>query len=191
MISLMLEQIKSTETSDFILLRSLLMLATFAFDCTITLSMLFIPIGKIICFLERPFIVMLSLGLPFWLDLLMTLWISEILSRESFRNAFLIFKKFWILLLKAWVYEGLLLWLFGFDSWLSLSLKNLDLAKILLLGQGGIGREILETLAYLPLSLLSSFRTELFENFLLNCTEIHCLKYFCFLLAANLSQPDL
>ena len=65
MISLMLEQIKLTETSDFILLRSLLMLATFAFDCTITLSMLFIPIGKIICFLERPFIVMLSLGLPF------------------------------------------------------------------------------------------------------------------------------
>jgi len=51
MISLMLEQIKSTETSDLILLRSLLMLTTFAFDYAITLSMLFIPIGIIICFL--------------------------------------------------------------------------------------------------------------------------------------------
>jgi len=64
-ISLMLDQIKSTETSDLIPLRSLLILATCTFNYIITLSILFVPIRMMTCFLEGPFVVMLSLGLSF------------------------------------------------------------------------------------------------------------------------------
>ena len=173
MIPLILDQIKSTETFDLIPLRSLLILTIYAFDYTITLPTLFVSIEMITCFLKRPFVVMLSLGLSFWLDLLMMLWISEIWFTQSFGNTSLIFKKFWTLLLEVYAYKSLLLWLFSFDFWLSL--KNLDLAKILLLGWGEIGEEILELLACLSLSLLSSFETKLFRNFLLNCTETHSL----------------
>ena len=101
MIPLILDQIKSTETSDLIPLKSLLILTICIFDCTITLSTLFVLIEMMTCFLKRPFVVILSLGLSFWLDLLMMLWISEILSTQSFGNTSLIFKKFWTLLLEA------------------------------------------------------------------------------------------
>ena len=65
MISLILDQIKSTETFDLIPLRSLLILTIYAFDYTITLPTLFVSIEMITCFLKRPFVVMLSLGLSF------------------------------------------------------------------------------------------------------------------------------
>jgi len=65
MISLILDQIKSTETSDLIPLKSLLILTICVFDCTITLPTLFVPIEMMTCFLKRPFIVILSLGLSF------------------------------------------------------------------------------------------------------------------------------
>ena len=58
---------------------------------------------------------------------------------------------------------------------------------MLLLGQKEISKEILEMLAYLPLSLLFSFRTELFKNFMLNYVETYCLRDFHSLLATNLS----
>ena len=118
--SLLLEWIKLTKISD---LTPLLILDIWVFAFTITLSALFNPIGTVTCFLDRPLIVMLSLGLSFWSKFNITLWILEILFIESFWNTFLIFKKFWMLFLETWAYKGLLLCLFKFD-----------LAKTLLLG---------------------------------------------------------
>jgi len=56
-------------------------------------------------FLKGPLVVMLSLGLLFWLELLITLWISETLSVESFRKMFLILMISLTLLLDIWAYE--------------------------------------------------------------------------------------
>jgi len=67
------DQIKSTEILDFTPFKSLLMLEMWVFAFTITFSALFDPIGIIICFLKSSLVVILSLGLPFWLILLMTL----------------------------------------------------------------------------------------------------------------------
>jgi len=69
-------------------------------------------------------------------------------------------------------------------------LKNLDLARILLLGQKRIGGRILNILAFFSL-----FQRLCLENFkdlviiLLNCTKIYCLKDILFL-TISLSQPD-
>jgi len=72
-IPLLLDQIKLTKISNLIFLKSLLMLVIICtFDYTITLSILFIPIGMMTCFLEGSFTVILRLGLPL-LDLLMML----------------------------------------------------------------------------------------------------------------------
>jgi len=65
MVPLILDQIKSTETSDLIPLKSLLILTICIFDCTITLSTLFVLVEMMTCFLKRPFVVILSLGLSF------------------------------------------------------------------------------------------------------------------------------
>jgi len=73
------------------------------------------------------------------------------------------------------------------DSIVGLFLKNFDLAKMLLLGLGGIGRGILEIFAYLPLDMLLG--VFLFEIDLLNCANTYCLKDL-FLFAINLFQPD-
>jgi len=92
-IPLLSDQIKLTKISNLIFLKSLLMLVIICtFDYTITLSMLFIPIGMMTCFLEGSFTVMLRLGLPFLLDLVMMLWILEILSIDSLENTSLILK---------------------------------------------------------------------------------------------------
>jgi len=56
-------------------------------------------------FLKGPLVVMLSLGLLFWLELLITLWISETLSVESFRKMFLILMISLTLLLDIWAYK--------------------------------------------------------------------------------------
>ena len=104
-ILLLLNQIKSTEISNLIFLRSLLMLETCIFDCTITLSTLFVLIKIMIYFFRK---IILSLNLSFWLDLLIILYISENLSTDSLENTSLILKKSLTLFLKAWVYKGLL-----------------------------------------------------------------------------------
>ena len=49
------------------------MLITYTFYCAITLFTLFVSISIMICFLEGPLVVILSLGLPFCDDLLITL----------------------------------------------------------------------------------------------------------------------
>ena len=87
---LLLDQMKLMKILDFILFKILLMLETWAFAFTITFLELFDPI-ETISFFKRPFIVMLSLGLFFWFELLITLYILEILSAESFGNISLIF----------------------------------------------------------------------------------------------------
>ena len=114
-----------------------------------------------------------------------TLWISKILSRESLIKVFLILKISLILLFDTWAYD--LLSALLTDSIVGLLLKNFDLAKMLLLGLGGIGREILEIFAYLPLDML--LEVFLFEIDLLNCANTYCLKDL-FLFAINLFQPD-
>ena len=75
-------------------------------------------------------------------------------------------------------------WLFAFNSWVFL--KYLDLVKILLLGLEGIGEEILDMLAYLP---LTKFGVDI--DFLLSWEDIHCLKVISLSLTVNLSQLDL
>ena len=57
-------------------------------DCTITLSILFVIMEIIICFLDGSLVVMFNLDFLFWFELDMTLWVSEILSVESFKNIF-------------------------------------------------------------------------------------------------------
>ena len=75
------------------------MLVICVFDCVIILSTLFNSIDMIICFLKRPLVIMFIFGLPFWLDLLMTLWILDILLRESLEKTFLILNIFLMFLL--------------------------------------------------------------------------------------------
>ena len=67
------------------------------------------------------------------------------------------------------------------------------MAKTLLLGFGGIDRGILNISACLPFTNLLGSKDLmgiLLNGFLLNCTEMHCLKEFLSLLATSLSQPD-
>ena len=82
---LLLEQIKLVEIS-------LLMFAMCIFDCIITLSTLFAPMGMIIYFLNEYLVIILNLGLFFWLDLFIISWISKILLRERFEKMSLILK---------------------------------------------------------------------------------------------------
>jgi len=100
---LLLDQMKLMKISDFIPFKILLMLEIWAFAFTITFLELFDPTETIICFHKRPFIVMLSLGLLFWFELLITLYISEILSAESFGNISLIFTMSLTLFFDAWM----------------------------------------------------------------------------------------
>ena len=56
------------------------------FVFAIILSELFDLIKMITCFLKKYFVVMLSLSLFFWFELLMTLYTLEILLVENFGN---------------------------------------------------------------------------------------------------------
>ena len=73
--------------------------------CTITLSTLFVPISIIICFLEEPLVIILSLGLLFCNNLFITLWIFKTLSRERLGKASLILKISLMLSLDTWAYD--------------------------------------------------------------------------------------
>ena len=59
---------------------------------------------------------MFIFGLPFWLDLLMTLWILETLLRESLEKVFLILNIFLMLFLDTWAYNCLLFCKFELTS---------------------------------------------------------------------------
>ena len=127
------------------------MLAICIFDCTIIFSTLFDSIGMIICLLERSLVIMFIFCLPFWLDLLMTLWILDTLLRESLEKTFLILNISLILFLDIWVYNCLLFCEFKLTS--VFFLKNFNFTKTLLLGLRGMGGRTLEISAYLPLYL--------------------------------------
>lgn len=102
-ISLLSEQIKLAETSNFISFRSLLMFDIWTLACNTIASKLFALIEMIICFLEGLLVVMLIFSLSFIPLLLVILWILII---------------FLMLLLEAWAYE----WLFEFVyNWLFVS----------------------------------------------------------------------
>ena len=73
-----------------------------------------------------------------------------------------------------------------FESWFLLKMFNL--ASILLLGLGEIGREIFKMLAYLPFDSL--LVVMFLVGILLNCDNIHCLKDLLFFLAINFSSLD-
>ena len=75
--------IKSTVTFDFMNLRSLLMLNICSLAHKMTIFELSWLIGMIICFLEGPLVVMLSLGQGLWLMPWAILWISIILLGAS------------------------------------------------------------------------------------------------------------
>ena len=100
---LLLEQIKLTETLDFIPFKSLLIFNIYLLSYVIIVLELFVFIGTIICFLERPLVIMLSFGLSFN-PLLVILWILIILSKNDLEKVSLILIISLILLLKACIY---------------------------------------------------------------------------------------
>ena len=122
---LLLDQMKLMKILDFILFKILLMLETWAFAFTITFLELFDPI-EIISFFKRPFIVMLSLGLFFWFELLITLYILEILSAESFGNISLIFT--------------IIIWCLGIrgSGWLGIFCQSLVFLEKIWFGQNAL-----------------------------------------------------
>ena len=122
---LLLEQIKSVETSDFTHFRSLLIFNIYSLTCEKIASELFVFIGTIICFLNGLLIVMLNFGLPFNPLLFVILWILIILLEDILEKVSLIYVQ-----------------LLEFNDWIFL--ENLDLAKTLLLGLEEIEEEILE-----------------------------------------------
>ena len=65
-------------------------------DCTITLSVLFVLMKIIICFLDGSLVVIFNLDFLFWFELDMILWVSEILFVESFENIFLFLFLFYL-----------------------------------------------------------------------------------------------
>lgn len=140
MISLLLEQV---EISDFTSLNVLLMLKICVLVCVIILSALFILIKIMICFFDRPLVIILTLDLSFQFMLFIMLCISITLLDKSLEKAFLILMISLILPLKACIYNQLLLLEAKFDN--QFFLKNLDLAKILLLSLKEIGRGIHKT----------------------------------------------
>ena len=135
---------KLTDTSDLTPFKSLLMFTTFALVFTITLSTLLEPIEMIICFLDSILVVILSLGFFFYSILLITLWILETLSADSFKKDSLILMISLILFDEACIYTGLI----DTDN-VQFFLKNFNLARILLLSLGGIREGIFNTLACL------------------------------------------
>jgi len=86
------------------------------------------------------------------------------LSKDSFRKVSLILTISLILFLETCIYDWLLELGAKFEDWFSL--KNFDLANMLLLGLGGMGREIFEISACL--SLDSLLVVVLFVDVLLN-----------------------
>jgi len=70
------------------------------------------------------------------------------------------------------MYDQLLELEVKFEDWFLL--KDFDLASILLLGLGGISKEILKMLACLPFNSL--LVVVFLINVLLNCNKIYCLK---------------
>ena len=97
------EQMKSTETSDLVLLKFLLRLATWIKEFFMNLLMLTFAIGMIIYFLEGPLVVIWMWGLGFK-DPLMMLLIWSISLAPANRNVSLILIIFAILILylEAW-----------------------------------------------------------------------------------------
>ena len=97
------EQMKSTETSDLVLLKFLLRLATWIEEFFMNLLMLTFAIGMIIYFLEGPLVVIWMWGLGFK-DPLMMLLIWSISLAPANRNVSLILIIFAILILylEAW-----------------------------------------------------------------------------------------
>ena len=130
---------------------------------------------------------MFIFGLPFWLDLLITLRILETLLRESLWKVFLILNIFLMLLLDTWVYNCLFC---KFELTSVFFLKNFNFTKILLLGLRGMEGGTLEMSACLSLPLSVLYEVYLLEDVLLNWADTYCLKDIFSLLAISLSQPD-
>lgn len=163
------------------------MLVICALTCVMTLLTLFVPIEIMICFLDGPLVIILTLNLLFWFVLFIMLCISMILSDEISGKVFLILIISLILSLKTCVYNYLLVLEAEFDDWFFL--KNLDLAKILLLSLRGIDRGICKILACFPFTslLMVVFLIGIFLNY----KDMYCLKYIFFLLAVSLFYSDL
>ena len=118
----------------------------------------------------------------------MTLYILEILLRESLENASLILNIFFILPLDTWAYNYLLSCKFLLD--ILFFMKYFDFSNMLLLGLRGMEGGILEMSACLSLSLSRLDGIFLLEGTLLNWADIHYLNILLFLLAVSLFQPD-
>ena len=116
------------------------------------------------------------------------LCISITLLDKSLEKAFLILMISLMLSLKAYTYNQLLALEAKFDNWFFL--KNLNLAKILLLSLGETGRGIHKILAYLLFAslLMVVFLT---GTFLLELQKVNFIYFlflflFCFLFHFNL-----
>ena len=102
-IYLLLEQMKSANTSDFTSFRSLLIFKIWKFAWETIVLEFFLLISMIIYFLENSLVVILNFGLSFFLLLLATLCILIILLEDKLGNVSLILRIFSILLFVAWV----------------------------------------------------------------------------------------
>ena len=97
---------KSTITSVLVFLRSLLRLETWANEFFRKAAKLSLLMGTIICFLDRPFVVIwmhgLGLGFPFTMLLTLSIWLAFKAGKDS-----LIFSTSDVLgdCLDAWVYN--------------------------------------------------------------------------------------
>jgi len=98
---LLSEQIWLAEILNFIPFSNLLIFAICIFYYTMTLFTLFVSMSIIIYFFDELLVVILSLDFSFWLELFMTLWISEILLGDSFGKVSLILMILLMLLLEV------------------------------------------------------------------------------------------
>ena len=177
MIPMLSDQMKSAVTFNFVNLRSLLILKICLSVHEMTIFELSWLIGMITCFLKGPLVVMLSLGWALWLMPWAILWISIILLEASLGKASLTFRMSSALPFVAWAND--------FEP--SLDLVNLDLARTVVLGLGGMEGGILEIFA--GWGMLPAFK--LVGLTLLNCDATHWWKVLELLSVTSLSQLEL
>jgi len=154
-----------------------------------TLLVLSKLMDMITCFLDGPLVIILILGLFFFV-LFKTLWISLTFWTNSFGKFSLILMMSLMFSFYTWAYNYLLS--LEVELKVKITLWNLDFSRTLLLSLVEIRERTFEILACLLLSKLDHLLFEdFFITFVLNCKTIHCLKKLLSLLAINLFQLDL
>ena len=173
--------------SDLIFLSALFKLVIYILDEAMNFDFFLSLMRIIICFLERPLVVILILGFIFP-KLLIKLWIFLIFVFSRLGKLSLSFKIPQTFKANTWAYDCLFLGLAVFFILLLFFLKNFDFSSISLNSLGRIGEGILTTstcLFFLNSLILSmSLLTLILE---VNFNTIFCLNILLLLLALNKS----